>query len=144
MQDQEDIEMKALSAVADHMSRSIKSVRAEATLQEASRLMATFNIGSLLVTKDGQYMGILTDTDLARKGMAQGINPETASVQSLMSSPIISIESHKTVEEAHILMKGKGGEGFRHLVVRESGKIVGIVSLSDLIRYYASNFQMSE
>lgn len=144
MQDQEDLEMKALSAVADHMSRSIKSVSAEATLQEASRLMATLNIGSLLVTQNGQYVGILTDTDLARKGMAQGINPETASVQSLMSSPIISIESHKTVEEAHVLLKGKGGKGFRHLVVTEAGKIVGIVSLSDLVRYYASNFQMSE
>jgi len=144
MQDQEDLEMKALSAVADHMSRSIKSVSAEATLQEASRLMAALNIGSLLVTQNDQYVGILTDTDLARKGMARGINPETASVQSLMSSPIISIESHKTVEEAHVLMKGKGGEGFRHLVVTEAGKIVGIVSLSDLICYYASNFQMSE
>ena len=144
MLDAEDVEMKALSAVADYMSRLIKSVPLAATLHEASQLMATLNIGSLLVTKEDQYVGILTDTDLARKGMAAGINPHTASVQSLMSSPIMSIESHKTVEEAHVLMKGKGGEGFRHLAVTEAGKIVGIISLSDLIRYYATNFQMSE
>lgn len=137
----EDIEMKALSEVADYMAQGIKSVSEDASIQEAGRLMAKFNIGSLLVVKKGEFVGILTDTDLARKGMTKGVNPEKTRVQSLMSSPIISIESTKTVEEAHALMKAKG---IRHLPVTESGKIVGIVSLSDLIRYYATNFQMSE
>lgn len=137
----EDKEMQALAEVADYMARSIKTVSPETTIQEAGRLMAKFNIGSLLVVKDGEYVGILTETDLARKGMAKGINPETTTVQTLMSAPIISIESHKAVEEAHAFMKAKG---IRHLGVTEAGKIVGIVSLSDLIRYYASYFQMSE
>jgi signal-transduction protein with cAMP-binding, CBS, and nucleotidyltransferase domain len=137
----EDKEMQALSEVADYMARSVKSVPPETTIQEAGQVMAKFNIGSLLVVKEGEYAGIITETDLARKGMAKGINPEKTTVQALMSSPILSIESHKTVEEAHALMKAKG---IRHLGVTEAGKIVGLVSLSDLIRYYTSYFQMSE
>ena len=104
-------------------------------------MMAKYNVGSLLVLGGGQYVGILTDTDLARKGLAQGVNPEKDRVQSLMSSPIITIDSHRLVEEARALMKGKG---IRHLAVTEEGKIVGLISLGDLIRYYAANFKMSE
>jgi signal-transduction protein with cAMP-binding, CBS, and nucleotidyltransferase domain len=137
----EEKEMQALAEVADYMARAIKTVSPETTIQEAGQVMAKFNIGSLLVVKGGEYAGIITETDLARKGMAKGINPEKTTVQALMSAPIISIESHKAVEEAHALMKAKG---IRHLGVTEAGKIVGLVSLSDLIRYYASYFQMSE
>ena len=141
MPNPEDLEMKSLSEVADYMASDIKTIAGEASLQEAGRLMARHNVGSLLVVKDDQYVGILTETDLARKGTLKGINPEITSVQSLMTSPILSIESHKTVEEAHALMKAKG---IRHLAVTETGKIVGIVSLSDLVRYFATNFQMTE
>jgi CBS domain-containing protein len=141
MPDSDDLEEKLLSAVGDLMSREIRTVAADATLREASRLMGKHNVGSLLVLGGGQYLGILTDTDLARKGLAQGVNPEKDRVQSLMSSPIITIDSHRLVEEARALMKGKG---IRHLAVTEEGKIVGLISLGDLIRYYAANFKMSE
>ena len=136
-----DLEEKMLCEVGDLMSREIRTVAADAPLREAGRVMGQFNVGSLLVVKGGQYVGVLTDTDLARKGMAQGVNPEKDTVQSLMSSPIISIDCHKLVEEARVLMKTKG---IRHLAVTEEGKIVGIISLADLIRYYAANFMMSE
>ena len=141
MPDPEETEMKALSEVADYMARDIKSVPADAKVQDAGRMMAKFNVGSLLVVNNGQYVGILTDTDLARKAMVKGLNPEIATVESLMSHPIISIESYKTVEEAQALMKAKG---VRHLTVTEDGKIVGVLTLSDVVRYYATYFQMSE
>ena len=141
MPDTDDLEEKLLSEVGDLMSRDIRTVGADTTLREASRLMGKYNVGSLLVVGGGQYIGILTDTDLARKGLAQGVNPEKDKVQSLMSSPIITIDIHRLVEEARALMKGKG---IRHLAVTEEGKIVGLISLGDLIRYYAANFKMSE
>ena len=141
MPDSDDLEEKLLSEVGDLMSREIRTVAADATLREASRLMGKYNVGSLLVLGGGQYVGILTDTDLARKGLAQGVNPEKDRVQSLMSSPIITIDIHRLVEESRALMKGKG---IRHLAVTEEGKIVGIISLGDLIRYYAATFKMTE
>ena len=141
MPDSGDLDEKMLCEVGDLMSREIRTVAADAPLREAGHVMGQFNVGSLLVVKGGQYVGVLTDTDLARKGMAPGVNPEKDPVQSLMSSPIISIDCHKLVEEARVLMKTKG---MRHLAVTEAGKIVGIISLGDLIRYYAANFMMSE
>ena len=137
----EENEMMVLSEVARYMVRDIKSVPAEATLQDASRLMAQCSIGSVLVKKGGQIIGILTETDMARKGMAQGVNPQTTLAESLMSAPVITIEGYKTVEEAHGLMKAKG---IRHLPVTEDGTIVGMLSLSDLVRYYATGFQTTE
>jgi CBS domain-containing protein len=136
-----DLEEKFLSEVGEVMSREVRTVATDASLREASRLMSKFNVGSLLVTGGGQYVGILTDTDLARKGLAPGVNPEKDPVQSFMSSPIITIDCHRLVEEARALMKAKG---IRHLAVTEEGKIVGLISLGDLIRYYAANFKMSE
>jgi CBS domain-containing protein len=141
MPDLGDLEEKLLSEVGELMNREIHTVAADATLREASRLMGKYNVGSLLVREGDRYSGILTDTDLARKGLAQGVNPEKDRVQSLMSSPVISIDCHRLVEEARALMKDKG---IRHLAVTDEGTIVGIISLGDLIRYYAANFKMSE
>jgi len=95
----EENEMMALSEVARYMVRDVKSVTAESNLQEASRLMAQFGIGSLLVKKADQLVGILTETDMARKGMATDVNPQKTSVESLMSAPIITIEGYKTVAQ---------------------------------------------
>ena len=141
MPDSNDLEEQLLSEVSELMSREIHTVPADTSLREASRLMEKFNVGSLLVLEGGQYSGILTDTDLARKGLAKGVDPEKDRVKSLMSSPIITIDCQRLVEEARGLMKSKG---IRHLAVTEDGKIVGIISLGDLIRYYAANFKMSE
>jgi CBS domain-containing protein len=141
MPDTDDLEEKLLSEVGDLMSREIRTIAPDTTLREASRLMGKYNVGSLLVLGGGEYLGILTDTDLARKGLAQGVNPEKDKVQSFMSSPIITIDVHRLVEEARAIMKGKG---IRHLAVTEEGKIVGIISLGDLIRYYAATFKMTE
>ncbi|MBI4400870.1 MAG: CBS domain-containing protein [Nitrospirae bacterium] len=136
-----EFEAKGLSEISEIMTGDVKTIEADATLQKAGRVMAEYSVGSLLVVKKGQYVGILTDTDLARKGMARGANPEKEQVQSFMSSPILSIESHKLVEEAQAFMKAKK---IRHLAVTEEGKIVGIVSLGDLVRYYAAFFMTSE
>jgi CBS domain-containing protein len=134
-------EPKGPSEIIDYTSRNIKTIPADATVQEAGRMMDTFSVGSLLVVKDGRYAGIVTDTDLARKGAARGINPEKEPIKSLMSSPIITIEGDRSVEETQAFMKARG---VRHLAVTEEGTIVGIVTLSDVIRYYANFFATTE
>jgi CBS domain-containing protein len=126
---------KPLAKTADYASRDIKSMPAEATIQEAGKLMARYSVGSLLLVKDGAYVGLVTDTDLARIAAARGLDPVTHPVSSVMSREIASIEGHRTMEEAQAFMKSRG---VRHLVVLDQGKIVGIVTLSDVIRYYQS------
>ncbi|MBM4133830.1 MAG: CBS domain-containing protein [Nitrospira sp.] len=124
---------KARSSVADYAHREVKTIEEEATIQEAGKRMARFNIGSLLVTNNGAYVGMLTDTDLARVAAARGLNPTTEPVRSIMSREIAAIEGHRSMEEAQTFMKSRG---LRHLAVLAQGTIVGVVTLSDVLHYY--------
>ncbi len=123
----------ALSSVADYAHREIRAIEEDATIQEAGKCMARFNVGSLLVTHHGTYVGMITDTDLARVAAARGLNPITEPVRSIMSRNITGIEGHRSMEEAQTFMKSRG---LRHLAVLAQGTIVGIVTLSDVLRYY--------
>ena len=120
-------------SVADYTHREIKTIEEDATIQEAGKRMARFNVGSLLVTNNGAYVGMLTDTDFVRVAAARGLNPATEPVRAIMSREIVSIEGHRSMEEAQTFMKSRG---LRHLAVLAQGTIVGIVTLSDVLCYY--------
>ena len=120
--------------VADFMSAEIHSLSQDAALTEAGSLMKKHKIGSLLVNREVTYVGILTEADICRKGVAQGVDPAKTPVKTCMSTPIISIEGHEPLLEAVQLMKAKG---IRHLAVTENNSIVGILSVADLVRYYS-------
>jgi CBS domain-containing protein len=120
--------------VGDHMTPEIRSVPAEATLKQAGHLMQEWRIGSLLVTDGGEYVGVITDTDLAREVVARGLDPSTTSVKAGMRKPPILIEGSQPIIEAVRLMKDKAT---RHLAVTENGVIVGVLSVSNVLRYYS-------
>lgn len=122
--------------IGAYANRNLKSIAAEALVQEAGQMMADHDVGALLVVKKDQFVGIVTDTDLARKGIAMAMHPEIQPVQVLMTTPLVSIGTHQPVEEAYALMKTKN---VRHLAVTEDGRVVGIVSTSDILRYYATH-----
>lgn len=119
--------------IAVMMSRTIKSIDPEATLSEASKRMRKDRVGSLLVEEAGGFIGILSESDLVRRGMAEGRDPQVEKVRSIMSSPVISIDIDRPAIEASDLMSEKA---IRHLAVTDSGKIVGLLSVRDLLRYY--------
>lgn len=120
------------------MHADIVSIPVEATLQEASRMFAEKGVGALLVKEGQDYIGIISETRLSREGVAKGLNVETTSVRSIMRADLITVEFDQTVKEAREIMKTKG---VRHLVVKDKDKVVGIITLSDLIRYYADFFE---
>lgn len=132
---------KDLAEIREYTNRDLKSVAAEATIQEAGQLMAEHDIGALLVVKKDQFVGIVTDTDLARKGIGMAFHSDIQPVQVLMTTPLVSIDSHRPVDEAYVLMKDKN---IRHLTVTENGRVMGIVSTSDLLRYYATHPHTAE
>ncbi len=121
--------------VADHMSHDVRSVHQEATLKEAARLLQKWKVGSLLVDDGSRYIGIITDTDLSRKAVARGLDAASTAVRSCMSKPIVSIEDSEPLGEAIGLMKRRA---IRHLAVTEDGTIIGVLSVSDLLRAYGS------
>jgi signal-transduction protein with cAMP-binding, CBS, and nucleotidyltransferase domain len=115
------------------MSRTIRTVGSDAALADAARLMRDAKVGALFVQQDGAYVGIVSETDLVRKAMAEGVDPAHAPVRSVMSSPVIAIEIDRSAHEASDLMADKG---VRHLAVTQDGQIVGMVSVRGLLRYF--------
>ena len=115
------------------MHREVMTISIDATLREVAKKMGEKKIGSLLVEKNGKTVGIVSETDLARKGVGLGLDPERAKVGDIMSAPIISIDIKGSAEEANDLMKT---HGVRHLIVMDGERVVGIISVRDLLRYF--------
>jgi CBS domain-containing protein len=89
--------------------------------------------GSLVVCEGEKLIGIITETDLVRRGIAEGTDLNKATVQSIMTAPIATIEITRTLQDAHDMM---GDIGVRHLGVTDKGKLVGLVSVRDLLVYF--------
>jgi CBS domain-containing protein len=121
--------------VAEYMSSEVRSIAASATIKDAGRLLQKLKVGSLLVDDDRRYIGIITDTDLSRKAVARGVDPNTTAVKTCMSKPVLTIEDDEPLEAAVTMMKE---HGVRHLAVTEDRTIIGVLSVSDLLRYYSN------
>jgi CBS domain-containing protein len=119
--------------VADFMCSDVRSIHRAASIKEAGRLLQKWRVGSLLVDDGSRYIGIITDTDLSRKAVAKGLDPNATTVVSCMSKSLVTIEDSEPLMEAVKLMKK---EGIRHLPVTEDGTIIGLLSVADLLRAY--------
>jgi len=113
------------------MRTSIETIDIGETLLAAARRMAEKHVGSLLVSQTGRLVGIVTESDMVRKTLAFNLDAGLIRVGSLMNHPVIDIDINRTIHDASELMAGKG---IRHLAVTEIHKIVGILSVRDLIR----------
>lgn len=127
--------------IGDYMSSPVLSVDSESSVQEAASYMHANGVGSVLISELGEFVGMVTETDLTRKVLGKGLNAETTSVSSIMSSPLLSLDRYLPIEEANRFMhKNK----IRHLVVTEEDKVVGMLSVKDLVSYFAKDFRMQE
>jgi len=122
-----------LRPLAVMMNRHIRTIDPEASLIEAAILMRDSRVGAVLVRSEGTYIGVVSEADLVRKSMAHAQDPGCTSVRSVMSSPLITIESDRSAHDASDLM---AEHGIRHLPVTQDGQIVGMLSVRDLLRYF--------
>lgn len=118
-----------MPAVADYMARELLVVEPETSLGEAARRMAERNVGTVLVLEVDRLVGILTERDVLR-AVAAGWD-EAQPVSGRMTVGPETIESTDTTEHAGVLMIHGG---FRHLPVVDEGRVVGILSIRDLVR----------
>jgi signal-transduction protein with cAMP-binding, CBS, and nucleotidyltransferase domain len=112
------------------MSKVLLKIDSQATVQEAAKLMKRERVGSLLVTRGDQINGIVTETDIVTKSVAPNLSPDSTPVEAITSSPVLTIEADRSLLEASDLMDRKH---VRHLGVTEQGKIVGMLSVRDLL-----------
>lgn len=123
------------------MISTVLSIDIDSSVQEAAMFMTANNIGSLLVKKFDEYVGIVTEIELARKVLGKGLNRESIGIEEVMTSPVFSIDRYLPIEEANRFMhKNK----IRHLRVTEEDKIVSILSMKDLVAYFSKEFGMQE
>ena len=120
--------------VSDFMAKSVRAISPDATLREAGQALQKWKVGSVLVQGGDDYVGFITETELTREVVASGVDPATTTVKTCMREPLVTIENSDSIVEAVRVMKDKGT---RHLAVTESEQIVGVVSVSDIIRYYS-------
>lgn len=127
--------------VSDGMSRVVLVVGPGHTLREAAGLMAERRVGAAVVMDpDAPAPAILTERDVVR-GIGQGGDPDTALVGDHMSSDLVFAAPDWSLEEAAVAMvRGK----FRHLIVIESGEVVGILSVRDIVRVWSQDGAICE
>ena len=113
------------------MRTTMETIASERTVQEAAQTMAEKRIGSLLVLEAGEMVGIVTETDVVRKVIAARLPASSTRVGAVMNYPLIQIDINRTVRDASRLM---AEERIRHLAVTEDNKVVGLLSVRDLVK----------
>ena len=99
-------------------------------VQNAVKIMGEHGIGSVFVTREGSIIGFLSDTEVVRRLVATGTDPSQVTVEQIMSGPIPMIDENQTLFDANDLM---AKEQIRYLGISKDGKLVGLVSVRDVL-----------
>lgn len=114
--------------IGDIMTPAPVGVYYSQTIGEAARIMRDTQVGAVLVVKDGELVGVVTDRDLVLRGTAEGVGPDSP-VGPLCSGDLVGVAAEADVAQAERLMRE---HAVRRLPVLSGGQVVGIVSLGDL------------
>lgn len=120
------------------MTKCIISVGENASVVKAASVMVEKDIGSVVVTKDGKPVGIVTERDIVKDCCARRLCGEDLTVKEIMSVPLITINADASLGEAAMLMSDNK---VRRLLVTEKEKTVGIITEKDVLRGTLSYFE---
>ena len=114
------------------IARPIITIDEEASVTDASKMMVDNNRGSVVVTRKGSPVGILTERDVLTKVVAKSMDPVSTRAKQVMTSSLVTVEKDRPLREAIDLMNRKR---LRRMLVSEKGKIVGIFTLRDIVNH---------
>src|SRR3989304_2732825 len=115
--------------VEDVMVREVVTISENASVKEAAGIMNQFEIGSIIAVRKGKAIGIVTERDLLKRVIAEGMDAKKTRVKDIMSSPLVVIAPGAELEEALRLMFEKK---IKKLVVVDQKRLIGLVSLTDI------------
>jgi len=123
--------MTTIRQLLDNKGHDVWSISPDASVYDALRLLAERNIGALLVIRGETLEGIVSERDYARKVILKGKASMKTPVREIMTSEVIAVEPGCTIEEGMALMTEKR---LRHLPIVEGDKVVGMISIGDLVK----------
>lgn len=121
--------------ILSHKGANVWSISPDATVFEAIQMMADKNVGALLVTEGDRLVGIISERDYTRKVVLKGKASRLTAVREILSGNVIHVTSRQTVEECLRLMSA---HRIRHLPVLEGERVIGVVSIGDLVNWIIS------
>lgn len=130
--------MKLVKHLLDSKRRHIISVTPGTSVFDAIQIMADETIGSLIVMDGDQLLGIVTERDYARKVILKGRSSESTQVSEIMTQDVLTTSSAKTVNDCMELMTERR---IRHLPVVEDDRVIGMISIGDLVQAIISDQQ---
>jgi CBS domain-containing protein len=123
--------MATASSLLKHKGRVIYSIGPNAPVLDAIKTMAEHSVGALLVMQNEQLLGVVSERDYARKVILKGRSSNEALVSAIMSSPVLTVGPDQSVNDCMRLMTENR---VRHLPVVEGGRVIGVLSIGDLVR----------
>ena len=123
--------MKTVRQILEKKGYEFWSVRPDDTVFDSLKIMADKGIGSLLVMEDDVLVGIVTERDYARKVILEGKSSKNLAVRNVMTTRVLCVTADRTVDECMALMTDKRA---RHLPVLDNKKVIGLVSIGDLVK----------
>lgn len=121
---------EVLKLKAKH-NQQVHTIAPHQMVLEALMLMAEKNVGALPVLEHGEVVGVISERDYARKLVLHGRSSVGTPVRAIMSSPVITVDSHQSVETCMGIMTDSH---LRHLPVVENGQLLGLLSIGDLVK----------
>jgi CBS domain-containing protein len=126
--------------VLKQKGQTVWHVSPDGCVYDAIEIMADKHVGALMVVSEGKLVGVVSERDYARKVILQGKSSKQTQVKEIMTSPAIFVTPEQTVEDSMRIMTDKR---IRHLPVVEDGKILGVVSIGDLVKWMISAQQQT-
>ena len=123
--------MASKVSIKNIMTSEIISVDEDKRVCDAIKKMTEHNIGSIVIKRDNDYVGIITERDILKISCKENLYSPDLKVKKIMSSPLITIDANASIGKATMIMESKG---VRHLLVEDNGKIVGIITQKDVNR----------
>ncbi len=123
--------MKQVRHLLDAKGRDVLSIAPDASVLDAIRLMAEKGVGALVVLQGDALAGVVTERDYARKVILKGRSSRTTAVKDIMTADVVTTSSDRSVEEC---MNTVTEKRIRHLPVVDAGRLVGIISIGDLVK----------
>ncbi|MDB6024444.1 MAG: hrp [Verrucomicrobiales bacterium] len=124
-----------IETILHHKGASVWTVSPQTTVFEAIQMLAQKNIGAVPVVENGKLVGIFSERDYTRKIALAGKSSRETRVREILSSHVVSATPQNTVEECLRLMTENR---IRHLPILEEGKLIGIISIGDLVNWIIS------